>query len=193
MIDFLKKSTWSFSSIVIKSICALAINKLFAMYFGTTGITLLAHFQNLISLVTQVPNDGVNRGIIKYWSGDHLNQTEKHRLFKLGFILNLIILIITLMLIYVFRDYILRDFGFSFSTLTVILVLTGILLYIIHLFLLSVILSYQKIKIYAIINAIGSVIVVLAVYIFSGSKNLNYTLISFILAQASAVIFSLLY
>jgi len=85
MLDFLKKSTWSFSSILIKSLCALATNKLFAMYFGTTGITLFAHFQNLISLITQVPNDGINRGIIKYWSGNQLNQNEKHRLFKAGF------------------------------------------------------------------------------------------------------------
>ena len=193
MIDFLKKSTWSLSSIVIKSISTLVINKLFAIYFGTTGITLFAHFQNLISLITQVPNDGVNRGIIKYWSGNQLNPNEKHKLFKAGFILNLVILIITLTLIYVFRGYILRDFEFRFNILTVILVLTGILLFIIHLFLLSVVLSYQKIKVYAIINAVSSAIIVVAIFIIVRSGNLHYTLIAFILAQASAVALSLLY
>jgi O-antigen/teichoic acid export membrane protein len=193
MIDFLKKSTWSFSSIIIKSICALAINKLFAIYFGTTGITLLAHFQNLISLITQVPNDGVNRAIIKYWSGNQINQKEKYKLFKAGIILNIVILIITIALIYIFRGYVLGDFGFDFNTITLILILTGILLFIIHLFLLSVILAYQKIKAYAIINAIGSIVVVLAVWAIAGSRNLNYSLLSFILAQAAASILSLLY
>jgi O-antigen/teichoic acid export membrane protein len=193
MIDFLKKSTWSFSSIVIKSICALAVNKMIAVYFGTVGITIFAHFQNLISLITQVPNDGVNRGIIKYWSGNELNQNEKYKLFKAGFILNIIILVITLILIYVFRGYVLRDFDFNFNVLTLILFLTGILLYIIHLFLLSVILSYQKIKIYALINAIASIVVVLAILVISGTKNLYYTLITFILAQAAASVLSFIY
>jgi O-antigen/teichoic acid export membrane protein len=193
MIDFLKKSTWSFSSVIIKSICSLAINKLFAVYFGTTGITLFAHFQNLISLITQVPNDGVNRGIIKYWSGKQLNQTEKNKLLKAGLILNIAILLIALMLIYFFRGYVLRDFNFSFNVITLVLVLSGILLFIIHLFLLSLILSQQKIKIYAIINAIGSVLIVLAVWALAGSGNLNYTLITFLLAQAASVVFSVLY
>jgi O-antigen/teichoic acid export membrane protein len=193
MNDFIKKSTWSFSSIFIKSICAIATNKLFAVYFGTTGITLFAHFQNLISLITQVPNDGINRGIIKYWSGNQLNQNEKQKLFKAGFLLNLIILGITLILIYFFRGYFLRDFGFSFSTPVIILIISGIAIYIIHLFLLSIILSFQKIKIYATINALGSIIVVLAVFAIAGTKNLNYTLITFVLAQSSACLFSLLY
>ena len=193
MIDFLKKSTWSFSSIVIKSICALAVNKMMAVYFGTVGITIFAHFQNLISLITQVPNDGVNRGIIKYWSGNELNQNEKYKLFKAGFILNITILVITLILIYIFRGYVLRDFDFTFNVQTLILLLTGILLYIIHLFLLSVILSYQKIKVYAIINAIASIVVVLAILVISGTKNLYYTLITFILAQAAAIVLSLIY
>lgn len=193
MIDFLKKSTWSFSSIVLKSLCALATNKLFAVYFGTTGITLFSHFQNLISLITQVPNDGINRGIIKYWSGNELNQTEKQKLFKAGFYLNLVVATITLSLIYVFRGYFLRDFSFTFSTPILILLLTGILLFIIHLFLLSIILSFQNIKVYAIINAAGSIIIVLAVYAVAGRWNLNYTLITFVLAQSVAVIFSLFY
>jgi len=105
----------------------------------------------------------------------------------------MIILIITLSLIYIFRGYILRDFGFTFNTPTLIMILAGILLFIIHLFLLSVILSFQKIKIYAIINAIGSVIIVLAVLVIAGKRNLNYTLITFILAQSAAVVLSLLY
>ena len=193
MIDFLKKSTWSFSSIIIKSLCAIATNKLFAIYFGTTGITLFAHFQNLISLITQVPNDGINRGIIKYWSGNQLNQNEKQKLFKAGFFLNILILVLTLSLIYAFRGYFLRDFGFNFSTPVFILLIVGILLFIIHLFLLSIILSFQKIKIYAMINAAGSIIIVLAVLAVAGRWNLNYTLITFLLAQSTACLFSLLY
>jgi len=98
MIDFLRKSSWSFSSIIIKSICSLVTNKFFAVYFGTTGITLFAHFQNLISLITQVPNDGINRGIIKYWSDPQIPRDQKQKYFIAGFIMNLLMLIIALLL-----------------------------------------------------------------------------------------------
>jgi len=193
MIDFIKKSTWSFSSIIIKSICTLAANKLIALYFGTTGITLLAHFQNLISLITQVPNDGINRGIIKYWSGPDFSFSQKQKYFRAGFILNILVLGISLVLIYLFRGYFLRDFDFSFSVPVVVLSLIGIALYIIHLFLLSVILSFQKIKVYAIINALGSILVVIVLILVVPHWNLRYTLIFYILAQSAAVVFTLAY
>lgn len=193
MIDFLKKSTWSFSSIIIKSICSMATNKLFAIYFGATGITLLAHFQNLISLVTQVPNDGINRGIIKYWSGENVSTVEKQKYLKAGFFLNIGILVITLILLFLFRSYFFRDFNFYFSTTIITFLILGITLYIVHLLLLSIILSFQRIKVYAIINAMGSILVVIAILIVAPKGNLNYALLSFLLAQSFAVVFSLIY
>jgi len=193
MIDFLKKSTWSFSSIMIKSFCSLATNKLFAIYFGTTGITLIAHFQNLISLITQVPNDGINRGIIKYWSSSDISQIQKQKYFIAGFIMNLMVLGLTLVLLFFFRGYFFRDFNFNFSLPVLILLIMGISLYIVHLFFLSIILSFQKIKIYALINALGSIIVVFAVWLVASRFSLEYTLLSFILAQSLASILSLLY
>jgi O-antigen/teichoic acid export membrane protein len=193
MIDFLKKSTWSFSSIFIKSVCALATNKLFALYFGTTGITLLAHFQNLISLVTQVPNDGINRGIIKYWASNDTSQIQKQKYFKTGFILNILVLGLSLILIYAFRGYFFRDFNFTLNPPVLILLILGITIYIVHLFLLSIILSFQKIKVYTMINAAGSVIVLVTIFVVAGRWNLNYTLIAFILSQSVACIFSLVY
>ncbi len=193
MIDFLKKSTWSFSSIIIKSICSLATNKLFAIYFGATGITLLAHFQNLISLVTQVPNDGINRGIIKYWSGENVSAVEKQKYLKAGFFLNIGVLVITLILLFLFRSYFFRDFNFYFNTTIITFLILGITLYIVHLLLLSIILSFQKIKVYAIINALGSILVVIAILIVAPKGNLNYALLAFLIAQSFSVVFSLIY
>lgn len=193
MNEFIKKSTWSFSSILIKSICSLLTNKLFAIYFGATGITLLAHFQNLISLITQVPNDGINRGIIKYWSGQNVSTLEKQKYFKAGFFLNIVVLAASLILLYLFRSYFFRDFSFYFNSAIITLLILGITLYIVHLFLLSIILSFQRIKVYAIINALGSVLVVLIVLVVAPKGNLNYALLSFLLAQSLAVVFSLSY
>ncbi len=45
---------------------ALLLNKLLAVYGGLGGLTLLAHFQNLLALFTTLPNDGTHVGAVKY-------------------------------------------------------------------------------------------------------------------------------
>ena len=45
---------------------ALVLNKLLAVYGGPGGLTLLAHFQNLMALFTTLPNDGTHVGAVKY-------------------------------------------------------------------------------------------------------------------------------
>jgi PST family polysaccharide transporter len=45
---------------------ALLLNKLLAVYGGPGGLTLLAHFQNLLALFTTLPNDGTHVGVVKY-------------------------------------------------------------------------------------------------------------------------------
>ena len=45
---------------------ALIINKLFATYAPAGGLTLLAQFQNLMALLTTLPYDGVQVGLVKY-------------------------------------------------------------------------------------------------------------------------------
>ncbi|MBT9395136.1 hypothetical protein KLP40_18355 [Hymenobacter sp. NST-14] len=49
-----------------RTVGALVLNKLLAVYGGPGGLTLLAHFQNLLALFTTLPNDGVHVGVVKY-------------------------------------------------------------------------------------------------------------------------------
>jgi PST family polysaccharide transporter len=44
----------------------LVVNKLFAVYAPAGGLTLLAQFQNLMALLTTLPNDGVHVGLVTY-------------------------------------------------------------------------------------------------------------------------------
>ncbi len=194
MFDFLKKSLWSFLSVIIRSLSTLLVNKIFAVQYGTTGITLLAHFQNLVSLITQIPNDGVNRGMIKYWSGNELSDEQKHKIFAAGFIFNLILFLILTILILFYQQYFFRDFQINLNDTTFfILFFAGIFLFIIHLFLLSILLSFQKIKVYSILNMLTSVILLVVIYLVSANDPLLYALLAFIFAQASGLVFSLYY
>jgi PST family polysaccharide transporter len=98
-----------------------------------------------------------------------------------------------MLLIYFSRDFFFRDFDFNFRGPVLMAMILGISIYIVHLFLLSIILSFQEIRVYALINATGSVIVVITVWVFAGKWDLNHTLLSFLLAQAAACVLSLLY
>ena len=194
MFDFLKKSVWSFTSVVVRSLSSILINKIFAVQFGTAGITLLAHFQNLISIITQIPNDGINRGIIRYWSGDELNFNEKQKLLVAGFLFNIILFLILAIIIVLLQNYFLREFNIELRISTfLILLFSGILLYLIHLFLLSVILSFQKIKVYSVINMIISILLLFVIFLISKRNPLMYTLLALILSQAAGLIFSVYY
>ena len=185
MHQFLKKSVWSFSSVLIKMISGIVINKFFAVRFGASGITILAHFQNLVSMVTQIPNDGVNRGIIRYWSNQAINNEEKQRLLVSGLFLNVIIFILSVLSVYVFRDFVFRYFNVSLISLPVSWVLIiSLFIYILNLFFLSVILSFQYIRQYAILNILGATITGLVVIAGTGTHNLNLALTSFLAGSA---------
>jgi len=63
---FLRGSAGSGVAIGARTAGALLLNKLLAVYGGPGGLTLLAHFQNLMALFTTLPNEGVHVGLIKY-------------------------------------------------------------------------------------------------------------------------------
>ncbi|MBW8050274.1 MAG: hypothetical protein FVQ77_08040 [Cytophagales bacterium] len=102
------------------------MNKLFAVFYGPAGITLLAHFQNLLSIITTIPGDGINRGMIKYTAaclpnnrqgkgrqaGTHASSHKKNNqelypakggagknYFVAGFWLNMIVFVITMLVL----------------------------------------------------------------------------------------------
>lgn len=64
--SFLRGSAGSGVAVVARGVGAVVLNKLLAVYGGPGGLTLLAHFQNLLGLFTTLPGEGVNVGIIKY-------------------------------------------------------------------------------------------------------------------------------
>jgi PST family polysaccharide transporter len=194
MHQFLKKSVWSFSSVLIKMISGIVINKFFAIRFGAPGITLLAHFQNLVSMATQIPNDGINRGIIRYWSDQKIDPEEKQRLLVSGLILNLVIFLLSVLSVLVFRNFVFRYFDITLISLPVSWILIiSLFIFILNLFLLSVILSFQKIRPYAILNILGATITGLAVIAGTGTHNLNLALISFLAGSAINFLFTFLY
>ncbi|SET29693.1 MATE family efflux transporter [Hymenobacter actinosclerus] len=65
---FVRGAAGSGVAVVARTAGALVLNKLLAVYGGPGGLTLLAHFQNLMALFTTLPNDGTHVGAVKYLS-----------------------------------------------------------------------------------------------------------------------------
>ncbi|GAB3590514.1 hypothetical protein GCM10027345_45470 [Hymenobacter daeguensis] len=53
-------------AVVARAAGSLVVNKLFATLAPAGGLTLLAQFQNLMALLTTLPYDGVQVGLVKY-------------------------------------------------------------------------------------------------------------------------------
>ena len=64
--QFVRGSLGTGVAVVARATGALVLNKLFATYAPPGGLTLLAQFQNLMALLTTLPNDGVHVGVVKY-------------------------------------------------------------------------------------------------------------------------------
>ena len=70
---FIRGTLGTGGGVLARAVGSLVVNKLFATLAPAGGLTLLAQFQNLMALLTAVPNDGVHVGLVKFlaplWPG----------------------------------------------------------------------------------------------------------------------------
>ena len=177
--QFFKSSSWSFSAVVFRALGSLTVNKLFAVFLGTNGITLLAHFQNLISLFTLLPSEGVNRGIMKYWSDPELSEAVKKRLFQTGLWMTSGLMVTVLGVIYWQKAYFFDRFTGTFTIVQFLLAfIPSIFLILVTGLLNAVILSRRDVKGYALINITGVLLLVGVVYMGVSQDSLGLALLS---------------
>lgn len=186
----LKSSTWSFLAVLVRGISALSINKLFASQLGPQGIALLSHFQNLTAIVTTIPNDGINRGVIRFLSPIKKSKEVKQHYFSAGFYLNVVVFILTISFIILFQDHFFTDFNISDHYIWIPLFTVSMFLLVVDYYFLSIILSLQKTHHYFIIELISSVVFFsIACFGFSSySISIDQVLIYYMLALSSGFI-----
>lgn len=166
---------------VFRALGGLTINKLFSIFLGPSGLTLLSHFQNLTSLFTLVPSEGVNRSIMKYWSDPKVTEEEKRKHFQTGFWVTLCIYILTFLGLFVWQgDFFFSRFIQDLKTEQFLLIfIPAVFLMLMSGYLNSVILALREVKAYALINIIGLLLLVAVVYMGIRSGNRDQALLSF--------------
>lgn len=179
--QFFKSSSWSFSAVVFRALGGLTINKLFATFLGTNGITLLSHFQNLTSLFTLLPSEGVNRSIMKYWSDPKMEIQAKHKIFHTGFWVSNLLLWLIFGILYWKKEFFFSRFISEYSeTQFLAIFLAGIFLMLMTALLNSVILAFRDVRAYALISIGGVLVLVGTVTLGVVYGTMDQALLSFV-------------
>ncbi|UYZ60475.1 MATE family efflux transporter [Hymenobacter latericus] len=143
---FVRGTLGSGVSVVARAGGALALNKLLAVYGGPGGLALLAHFQNLMALLTTLPNDGVHVGIVKYLAPRRPGSGAWRAWFGAGVGLNLLMLLLGFAALPVLRGALLD--AFRPSGAWVLGLVAGITLLTVHAYLAAVLLAAQRLRAY---------------------------------------------
>ena len=105
-----KRSPWIAATVGLRGLLMVIVYKITSISFGAAGLALFSHFQNLVSLFTQVPDQGTNLGIMRlYYNG------SRKRLLAQSLMLNGLILLVVLIFMGIGRYYFFEYFGQIFE------------------------------------------------------------------------------
>jgi PST family polysaccharide transporter len=179
---FVRGSLGSGVSVLARAGGALALNKLLAVFGGPGGLALLAHFQNLMALLTTLPNDGVHVGLVRYLAPRRPGSAGWRLWFGTGVLLNAAVLLLGFLVLPLLRGPLLAAFaptpGWIAGVVLGIGLLTG------HAFLAAVLLAAQRLRAYVALTVLLSLLGPLAV---AGALALGWpvrdVLLAYLLAQ----------
>ncbi|WP_192823586.1 hypothetical protein [Rufibacter sp. LB8] len=182
MRQFLGNSLWSGVSTVTKAGSTLIINKLLAVYYGPNGITLLAHFLNLIAILTTLSANGINTGLLRHLAQNEPGSQRYRAFFWGGAFLNLGLFLMAVLAVLVFSDFFLERFKGQETNLGWLPLLFFLL--VVLLFWHSLLLARQALRAYVGINFLSGLTSVAAVWWAAGSVDLVTVLLLFLAGQA---------
>ncbi|QHL87300.1 hypothetical protein GU926_07585 [Nibribacter ruber] len=186
--QFLGGSLWSGMFTVVRALASLVVNKLFALAYGPSGITLLAHFQSLIAILTTLPNSGVNVGLIRYLAKGQPPESEYQSYFWAGLGLNFFSFFAVLGGLLLFPSFFFERFGMQeFLALHSWYWVAGVglfLLVLVHLFCMSLLLARQALKAYVGLGLLASLLTMAITWATVGNMSLPLVLLLFLGAQA---------
>ncbi|MCC3156877.1 hypothetical protein LJ737_06495 [Hymenobacter sp. 15J16-1T3B] len=184
---FVRGSLGSGVSVLARAGGALALNKLLAVFGGPGGLTLLAHFQNLMALLTTLPNDGVHVGIVKYLAPRRPGSAGWRLWFGAGAALNAAVLLLGFLALPVLRGPLLA--AFQPTPGWVLGIVVGITLLTAHAYLAAVLLAAQRLRAYVALTVLLSVLGPLAVAAaLALGWPLPRVLLAYLLAQGLTVL-----
>jgi polysaccharide transporter, PST family len=179
---FLRGSMGSAVAVGARTGGALLLNKLLAVYGGPGGLTLLAHFQNLMALFTTLPNDGVHVGAVKYLAPLRAGSGRYRAWLGAGLVLNGGAVLLSAALLLLLPGPLVSVFGAGWGWLGLFLLGLGLLVG--HALVVTVLLAAGRLRAYVgltvLLSALGPAAVGAVLYL---GGSVATALLGYLLAQ----------
>ncbi|SFE59351.1 MATE family efflux transporter [Thermoflexibacter ruber] len=187
----MKSSIWTFLSVCVRISFNFIINKLFAVHFGLSGLTLLAHFQNLLGMVTALAGEGLNKGVVKFLSDKEINTTDKQCFFSAGILLHLIIFLVACLLVVVNYENLRRFTGNFFFISWLTWVMIPLLANLLNLFCIAIVQSQHRFKLFSFLNTLNIVLSAFFIYLVAHKQDITLALLAYNLGQGISLFITL--
>lgn len=160
-------------------------SKVIAIYTGTSGVALVGAFSNFITIVLTFANGAINTGVIKYTAEYEEDKEKLKSLFstslKISFYCSGIVGILLLLLSSFFSNLVFVTDAYSY----LIKIFGGtIILYSLNSLLIAILNGKKQIKVYTIVNTIGSIVGLLFTLILVYFFKLEGALYALVLSQS---------
>ena len=153
---------------------------------------MLAHFQNLLSIFLTIPNDGVNKGVIKYVADASLEEKNYYPILNAGLILNLFIFFLCAVGIILFKDLFENPFTGT-NTIWLLIVFALAFFQLMNLLGLSIILAKEKLKPFIILQLIGNALSLIITWIAIELASFQEALLAWASGPAISILFTFHY
>ncbi len=181
----IKTSLFSGIITLIRISSGFISSKVIAIYTGTSGVALVGAFSNFISIVLTFANGAINTGVIKYTAEYDEDKEKLKSLFstslKISFYCSGIVGILLLLFSSFFSNLV-----FVTDTYSYLIKIFGgtIILYSLNSLLIAILNGKKQIKVYTIVNTIGSIVGLLFTLILVYFFKLEGALYALVLSQS---------
>lgn len=181
----IKTSLFSGIITLIRISSGFISSKVIAIYTGTSGVALVGAFSNFITIVLTFANGAINTGVIKYTAEYEEDKDKLKSLFstslKISFYCSGIVGILLLLLSSFFSNLVFVTDKYSY----LIKIFGGtIILYSLNSLLIAILNGKKQIKVYTIVNTIGSIVGLLFTLILVYFFKLEGALYALVLSQS---------
>ncbi len=187
--EIIRNSIWSGASVLVRGLASFLSNKVISIYFGPSGITFLSHFQNLASIFIILPNDGINKGVVKFLSDKGLEKNVRSQYFYAGLLLSILLFLATVLVFFSLKGLFPNPFPET-DNLWILIAVSLFGLQVLNYFFLSILLSSKRLPAYVIIHILGNILSLAFVLAFSQSMDFKWVLIGWALGPSLSVIAS---
>ena len=171
-------------SVGSRTISALIINKIIAGQFGPQGITLLSHFQNLVTLATTISIEGINVGLVTYLSGKEPAALSYRRYYLAGICWQVLVFIPIMGIFLAQQDFYLGAFLQQVNPVNWVgLFIAGLILFLVTAYLQTLMLARQALRVYTVSIFISSVCSALFIWVFLRTLPLPNLLLLYLASQ----------